>query len=168
MGKAKGNVEVTSNVDLAKKRMRNAMNYAAEMIGGIVEGHAKELCPVDTGVLRNSILHLRSGETETKVWVANPRDKNGAPTGFNTHKATVSVPAETDEDKVSVYIGTPVEYAPYVELGHHQQPGRYVPAIGKRLKQSFVKGKPFLRPACENSTAEINKAIEKALKQNSL
>ena len=89
MGKAKGNVEVTSNVDLAKKRMRNAMNYAAEMIGGIVEGHAKELCPVDTGVLRNSILHLRSGETETKVWVANPRDKNGAPTGFNTHKATV-------------------------------------------------------------------------------
>ena len=30
-------------------------------------------------------------------------------------------------------VGTDVKYAPYVELGHHQEPGRYVPAIGKRL-----------------------------------
>ena len=167
---AKGsNVTVTSNVDLAKKRMKSAMNYAAEMIGGIVEGHAKELCPVDTGLLRNSIMHILAGRTETKVFLANPRDKNGNATGFNTtRRATVSVPADEDEDHVSVYVGTPVEYAPFVELGHHQQPGRFVPAIGKRLKQSFVKGKPFLRPACENSKAEIRKAIEKAVKQNSL
>ncbi len=32
------------------------------------------------------------------------------------------------------------EYAEYVEYGHRQQPGRYVPAIGKRLKRAWVRG----------------------------
>lgn len=32
------------------------------------------------------------------------------------------------------------EYASYVEYGHRQTPGRYVPAIGKRLKESWVEG----------------------------
>ena len=27
-----------------------------------------------------------------------------------------------------------MEYASYVEYGHRQEPGRYVPALGKRLK----------------------------------
>ena len=33
-----------------------------------------------------------------------------------------------------------MEYASYVELGHKQQVGRYVSAIGKRLKQPWVRG----------------------------
>ena len=166
MGKSK--LTVVSNVDIAKKRMRNAINYAADMIGGIVEGHAKELCPVDTGLLRNSILHVRAGQSETKVFGANPRDKNGNATGLFTYhrRVTVSVPPEEDEDKATVYVGTPVEYAPFVELGHRQQPGRFVPAIGKRLKASFVKGKPFLRPACENYTSELKQALKKAMDRN--
>ena len=32
------------------------------------------------------------------------------------------------------------EYASYVEYGHRQTPGRYIPAIGKRLKKSWVEG----------------------------
>jgi hypothetical protein len=44
-------------------------------------------------------------------------------------------------------VGTKLEYAPYVEYGHSQQPGRYVPAIGKRLVQSFSPAYPFFRPA---------------------
>ena len=31
-----------------------------------------------------------------------------------------------------------------VEYGHRQTPGRYVPAIGKRLKKDFVPGKKML------------------------
>lgn len=33
-----------------------------------------------------------------------------------------------------------VEYAEAVEWGHRQTPGRYVPALGKRLKAKTVKG----------------------------
>jgi len=60
-------------------------------------------------------------------------------------------------------IGTAVKYAPMVELGHHQEPGRYVPAIKKRLKASFVPGKPFLRPAAENHAAEYREILQNEL-----
>ena len=53
-------------------------------------------------------------------------------------------------------IGTDVKYAPYVELGHNQQPGRYVPAIGKRLVASHVAAKPFLKPALNHGDEYLN------------
>ena len=62
-------------------------------------------------------------------------------------------------------IGTTVEYAPYVELGHHQQPGRYVPAIKKRLVKSWVPAKPYLRPAVENHRDLYKRIIEGELKK---
>lgn len=48
-----------------------------------------------------------------------------------------------------VFVGA--DYGPYVEFGHAQQPGRYVPAIGKRLVRDFVPGKPFFFPAVERA-----------------
>ena len=38
-----------------------------------------------------------------------------------------------------------IEHAPYVENGHRQEVGRYVPVIGKRLVRGFVEGKHMLR-----------------------
>lgn len=43
-----------------------------------------------------------------------------------------------------IEIINPVEYASYVEYGHRQTPGRFVPAIGKRLVQGWVEGKFML------------------------
>lgn len=51
-------------------------------------------------------------------------------------------------------IGTDVSYAPFVELGHNQQPGRYVPKLGKRLVASHVAAKPFMKPALDNYSDE--------------
>ena len=50
---------------------------------------------------------------------------------------------------VTVYNNT--EYAAHVEYGHRQTPGRFVPAIGKRLKKSFVPGKKMLHKAMMQS-----------------
>ena len=49
------------------------------------------------------------------------------------------------------------EYASYVEYGHRQTPGRYVPAIGKSLKKSWVTGQFFLTKA----ELELGKRIAK-------
>lgn len=65
---------------------------------------------------------------------------------------------------LSVAIGTNVYYAPYVELGHAQQPGRYVPAIGKRLVKSWVDGKPFIRPAIEEHKDEYKEIVEQHMR----
>ena len=119
-------VEVSSNLYLVTKTTKEAMVNAAISVGMLTTGYAQDLCPVDTGLLRNSITHAYNDE---------------------------------EDGKVTLLVGTNVEYAPYVELGHRQQPGRYVPKIGKRLVRSWVPGKPFLRPAFEDHREEIEKII---------
>jgi hypothetical protein len=72
---------------------------------------------------------------------------------------SISHDKEVAEHSVTIAVGTNVEYGVYVELGHKQQPGRYVPAIGKRLKADFVAAKPFLRPAFENHIPEFEEIL---------
>ena len=75
-----------------------------------------------------------------------------------------SIDSKVNMDEKAVYVGTDVEYAPYVEFGHHQKVGRYVPAIGKRLVREFVPAKPFLKPAIENHLDEYKHILESELK----
>lgn len=63
-----------------------------------------------------------------------------------------------------------MKYASYVEYGHKQQVGRYVPELGVRLKKPWVDGQ-FM---CQKSVAEVKsrypsiakKNLEKFLKEN--
>ena len=75
-----------------------------------------------------------------------------------------SMTSEVSQEEKAVYVGTAVEYAPFVEFGHHQEVGRYVPAIGKRLVREFVPAKPFLKPAIENHLDEYKHILESELK----
>ncbi|MGX7196733.1 HK97 gp10 family phage protein [Enterococcus olivae] len=51
------------------------------------------------------------------------------------------------------------EYAIYVENGHRQKPGRYVPVLGKQLKANWVPGQHML----EKSLDEIQKVLDKVI-----
>lgn len=62
-------------------------------------------------------------------------------------------------------VGYTAEHAPHVEYGHRQTPGRYVPAIGKRLKASFVPGQHFFRAAVERSRGEVREAIRQSFER---
>ena len=57
-----------------------------------------------------------------------------------------SIAHEVDAGDSAVYIGTNVEYAPYVELGTSRQ-----------------KAQPFLRPAASGHGAQYRQVLEKAL-----
>lgn len=58
-----------------------------------------------------------------------------------------------------------VAYASYVEYGHRQTPGRYVPAIGKKLKKSWVKGH-FMMTISEQELEKIApKVLENKIKK---
>lgn len=61
-----------------------------------------------------------------------------------------SITHQQIDDQTEI-IGTNVEYAPYVELGHHTSSG------------SKVAAKPFLRPAVENHSEEYKAIILEAL-----
>ena len=137
-----GNVEVKSNADDFMRKLKAAVLKSAKMIGGTIESHAKELCPVDTGLLRNSITYALSGEPAN---IHSYTDNNGE--GMGSYSG--SMPRSTDDNQVTVYVGTNVYYAPYQELG--------APSIN-------LPAQPYLRPAFENHQDEIKQIIEMNLR----
>lgn len=134
-------IEVVSYKQKVEKATEQALKRVAKMIGGTVEGHAKELCPVDTGLLRNSITYAIGGDLPNIVTYT---DDSGKTAGTYDEIAP-----KDDDDQITVYIGTNVQYAPYQELG---APNAHVPA------------RPYLRPAMENYKREIEQIIEQQLK----
>lgn len=62
-----------------------------------------------------------------------------------------------------VTITNSVKYASYVEYGHRQTPGRYVPAIGKKLKAGWVNGVYMMTFAAAELERESPLIIEQRL-----
>lgn len=105
------------------------------------------------------------GGTLRRGWTAKSEEE------AKTSGANPSIGAFVDSIKVSkkgenfeIIVMNPVHYASYVEFGHFQQKGRYVPALGKRLKNSWVKGR-FMLTISEDEIRKITPALlEKKLK----
>lgn len=66
-------------------------------------------------------------------------------------------------DSYQVEIINPTEYASYVEYGHRQTPGRYIPALGVSAKKAWVPGKFMLTISEKEIKALAPKLIEKKL-----
>lgn len=62
-----GSVKFTSNKAERLQDIKSKTARALEVIGGTAEGYAKQLCPVDTGNLRNSITHQMRCENTVAV-----------------------------------------------------------------------------------------------------
>lgn len=58
-----------------------------------------------------------------------------------------------------------VEYASYVEYGHRQEPGRYVPALGKRLKNGWAKGKFIMTMSAQELERAAPEILEQKMKR---
>ena len=66
-------------------------------------------------------------------------------------------------ENYEIEVSNSTEYASYVEFGHRQTPGRFVPAIGKRLKKSWVKGKFMLTISESELQKQAPSVIEKKI-----
>lgn len=130
-------IEVTSHRIEVIQAKDEAVAKALETIGRVAERYAKELAPVDTSRLRNSISH------------------------------------ETDDD--TVYVGTNVEYAPYVELGTGKfaeggggrpTPWSYQDDKGNWHTTNGMKPQPYLKPAIENHLDEYKQYLKDELQGN--
>lgn len=64
-----------------------------------------------------------------------------------------------------IEVFNPMEYASYVEYGHRQQVGRFVPQIGKRLKSGWVEGQFMLKISEEEVQTLAPKLLEKRLNE---
>lgn len=68
-----------------------------------------------------------------------------------------------DGDAWVIEVSNETLYASYVEYGHRQQPGRFVPAIGKRLKKSWVNGRFMMTISTNEIQQDGARQIERAL-----
>ena len=74
-----------------------------------------------------------------------------------------TVQVEKQGDGYVVTLVNPTEYASYVEYGHRQTPGRYVPALGLSLKQSWMQGKFMLTISIQEMKALVPRMVEKTI-----
>lgn len=135
-------VTVTSNAGAFKTAKDEAVERAMQQIGMAAETYAKALCPVGTpestgipgymgGTLRGSITFATEEQHSSGEAPATAPD-------YETHGKP---------EKGTVYIGTNVEYAPYVEMGTVKMAAR-----------------PYLGPAMSNNIAEYKGIMERELK----
>ncbi len=95
------------------------------------------------------------GGTLRRGWTARTEAEAAGGTGRGSASDGVryaqSLPVTQGGGVYQVTVKNPVQYASYVEFGHRQRPGRYVPQIGKRLKAGWVQGCSRLSRGSDNT-----------------
>lgn len=124
-----------------KEEIESRALKALTMCGMVVERAAKQLATVDTGLLRNSITWALAGKKPAVQSYKADKPKNGV---IQTGEYSGTAP----DDGLSVYVGTNVEYAPYVELGTSKQ-----------------EAQPYLKPAAADSKNALRQCFEKAFEE---
>lgn len=121
------------NGDDVKARAEKLANLSSFEIGLVVQGYAKSLSPVKSGRLRASIITAASDGRRTK-----PSGRGAVDTDF------IASPKEKGE----TFVGTTVDYAPYIEYG---------------TVKTFSQ--PFLRPALDMAKGRALTIVEVGAKK---
>lgn len=128
-------INITDNSDLVKEEFEAACIRALERCGMQAEGYAKDLCPVDTGNLRNSISH-KVDEDEPAAYI-----------GTNSEYGPY------------VELGT----GKYIS-GGRPTPWVYQDAKGNWHRTHGQKAQPYLKPAVADHAQTYRNIIEDELK----
>lgn len=106
---------------------------------------------------------VRQGGTLRRGWTSQTEEEAETGSSKNAKEWANSLNVNKVGDVYQVEVVNPVHYASYVEYGHRQEPGRFVPAIGKRLVNSWVDG-AFMLTLSEKDLEEIApKIIERKI-----
>ena len=115
-----GQVTFRDNTNEVIGLLQKAKHRGLQAIGMTAEGHAKKKCPVDTGRLRNSITYAIAGYA-THVQSYRRGNVAGGTSQKHTRYEYGGDAMEGEKDS-AVFIGSNVEYAPFVELGANGRP----------------------------------------------
>lgn len=137
-------VELRDKFVKMEKEFDNFISNFLLQEGLRVLAKTKENTPVDTGYLRNM---WQLGDSNYTIQSrAAKRGKNKGKLMVTADRQNVSWKDVTVKgvvrkgDNLEITIYNPLDYASFVEYGHRQEPGRYVPVIGKKLKNAWVEG----------------------------
>ena len=156
--KLRGDMEKLQRVDVQKFCEDASRELAARLLALVIPHTpvGKTLKEADeTGKIRT--VHM--GGTLRRGWTAKTEaeaEKRGSAQSGAEYAKTL--PVEKSGDTYQITVINPVHYASYVEFGHRQTPGRYVPAIGKQLKQGWVEGQ-YMLTLSERQLSELAPAL---------
>ncbi len=106
---------------------------------------------------------VRQGGTLRRGWTSQTEQEAESGNSKNAKEWASSLIVSKNDNIYQVEIINPVHYASYVEYGHRQEPGRFVPAIGKKLVNSWVDG-AFMLTISEKDLEEVApKILEKKI-----
>ncbi len=108
---------------------------------------------------------LKDGGTLKRGWTADTEQQaeSGSVPDAITYANSLRI-ARMGNDYI-IIVENPVKYASYVEHGHRQEPGRFVPVLGKRLKASWVEGKYMLTISEKELESQLPSIIERKMKK---
>lgn len=104
-------------------------------------------------------------------WMAKAQARTPSPTGTMKSSWHVDDEGRKGNDHQAKVYNTAVSgekgapYPIYVEYGHRQQPGRYVPAIGKRLVKAWVPGQFMLTKSRYEMEGRVQAIISAHMKK---
>ena len=133
-----------SEVDFDAFCRKLAKNIAARLLSRV-----KKRTPV--GVAPEGL----DADTQAQYWSGY--------TGGTLQDAWTILPVEKIGNEYVVTVINPIKYASYVEYGHRQRRGRYVPALGKRLTATWVKGQFIMTIAAQEVENMLPGLVEQKL-----
>jgi len=72
---------------------------------------------------------------------------------------------DVDKYKLSVDVGSNIDYAPYVEEGYTQKEGQYVPVLGKKLTGKHIDGHWMIRDGLTIAESNMESILQEKLKE---
>lgn len=142
-----------------------AKELAARLLTLVIEKTPVGDYPAGSGMTGGTL--KRGWVSKTHEEAFNNRKKEPGARDIQAFLNTMEIGCKGDA--YTIEIVDPAEYASYVESGHRQTPGRYIPAIGKRLKKSWVEGKFMMRESVEDlqkiAPQVLERRIEKFLRE---
>ncbi len=110
----------------------------------------------------------KKGGTLRRGWISKSHTEAESNKSAPTHEEILEfadgLKISRSSGILTLEIVNPVEYASYVEHGHRQMPGRYVPELGKRLKQGWAPGKLMLTTSEQEIQTIAPKVLEAKIK----
>ena len=155
------------NLKFDKKELEKLQKQLEELEKGKARDKFFEDCAKEMAA---RLLALVIPKTPVGVYPNDSSRKGGAlrrgwTGGKNTDAEAFakSLEIEKSGNTYTITVADDVPYASYVEYGHRQKPGRYVPAIGKRLKEGYVPGKRMLEISEQELEALAPKILQDKL-----
>lgn len=107
---------------------------------------------------------ISKGKNKGKTVIKKNKGSHGL-VGGNLRRNWYITDVKKKGKDLYIEIYNPIEYAPYVEYGHRQEVGRYVPALGKRLKEPWVEGKFMLTISIKEAESLLPKIADKHIQK---